>query len=55
MFAVVSRFAHQQSEHSEQHLLTQIRAITVGQRFVLTSKVTEEDDDLHEHRPNVQR
>lgn len=55
MFAIISSFTNQQSENSEQHLLTQIGAITVGQWFVLTSKVTEKDDDLDEDRSNVKR
>lgn len=55
MLAIIRGFTDQQRQHGQQHLLAQVGAITVGQRFVLTSKVTEEHDDLHEHAADVER
>lgn len=55
MFAIIGGFTDQQRQHGQQDLLAQVGAITVGQRFVLTSKVTEEHDDLHEHATDVER
>lgn len=55
MFSVIGGFTDQQLEHGKQHLFAQIRAIEIGKRLVLTSEVAEEDDDLHENGPNVER
>lgn len=55
MLPVISGFTDQQRQHGLQNLLAQVGAITVGQRFVLTSKVTEEHNYLHEHAANVER
>lgn len=55
MFSIISGLAHEQLQNGQQDLFAKVGAIQIGERLVLTSKMTEKHDDLHENDADVKR